>query len=115
MKRCGLLNPEAGVAHRSQQCGGGCLVRARTTEGLWKLEPWQRQSPCLSWGKTSWVRCGEIPWLHLSCPLVFLPHLTWKPDDKGPGKCDFLQIQSTAKPSEAGQEQEMDIHSCHFY
>lgn len=53
MKRCGPLSLEAGVAHRKWQHGGGCLVRAGTTKGLWELEPWQRQSPCLGWGKTS--------------------------------------------------------------
>lgn len=110
MKKCGPLDPETGVAHRSRQGHEGCLVRAETSKRLWELEPRQRQSSGLRWGKTSWVRCGEIPCLHLSRPWVPpAPYL--EASCKDPGKRDFLQIQSTAKPNEAGQEQGMDIRT----
>lgn len=65
------------VLHGSWDHGGGCLVGARTTEELEKMEPWQGQSHCLRWGNTSWLGHGEIPCLHFSfCPRVFFQHLT---------------------------------------
>lgn len=101
MKRCGPLDPETGVAHRSRKGHGGCLVRAEISKN-WESEPWQRQSSGLRWGKTSWVRYEEIPCLHLSCRWVFLLCLTWKPAARALGNvisCKYRAQQSLGRQS----------------